>query len=178
MKKNSILLLLTFFSLAFGQSQNFSAVDKRLQWQKIYNTTLKLDEILSKINNGGKFINIKNSNNVIDADFKDFSIDYLGAGNHFISVTEYIESSIFSGHAKIEYKEGKYRVIINDITYQYRKSKLIQRSPNQINNPIENKAIDKKTGNLNARFRKDAFMFDYSFNALFDFDNSVKTDEW
>lgn len=177
MKK--ILFLFSFISsLTFGQVENFTSTDRQVQWQKVYDKTYKIDELINEVNKSGQFYDIVATDSLITLKFKDNEIDYKGAGKPFISVTEYIESCLFSGNGLIEFKEGKYRVTLTNITYYYKPSSVRNNSNKKRIHFLEDRAMQKNSKQFNSRFNTDAFIFNYSFGNLFDFKNLTKNESW
>lgn len=176
--KNLILLFGLFSTLAFGQIENFTIENNKVQWQKVYNKTYKIDELINEVNKSGQFYDIVATDSLITLKFKDNEIDYKGAGKPFISVTEYIESCLFSGNGLIEFKEGKYRVTLTDITYYYKPSRVRNNSNKKRIHFLEDRAMQKNSKQFNSRFNTDAFIFNYSFGNLFDFKNLTKNESW
>ena len=175
----TILFLFPFLScFVFGQVENFTSNERQVQWQKVYDKTYSFDELLKEVNYSGQFYDITSTDSVITFKFKNHEIDYKGAGKPFISVTMYIESSVFSGNAIIEFKEGKYRVTLKNITYQYKPSSVRNNTNAQNIHFLEDRALNKHGNTFNSRFTKDAFMFNYSFGNLFDFKNLTKDEKW
>lgn len=123
----NLILLFTFLSIfTFGQVENFNIINDKIKWEKIFYTKDSFDNIIAELKEKSNFENIQFEDNTINLNFKDLPIDYKGAGKPFISVTEYLESSLFFGKAVVEFKENRYRVTVTDISYKYKSSGMKQ----------------------------------------------------
>lgn len=172
-----LILLFTFLStVAFGQVDNFDIVNEKIKWEKVYYTKDSFENILNEWKERATLENIQNENQTVTLSFKELPIDYKGAGKPYISLTDYLASSWFFGKAKIEFKDNRYRVTITDIAYQYKPSGLHTYSDRL--NELEKKAYSMNTSSFSSRFRKDAYIINFTFEKLFNTKNTFENKEW
>lgn len=174
--KTLIIFLTLFSTFIFGQVENFDIKNDKIKWEKIFYTKDSFDNIITELKEKSNLENVQFKDNTINLNFKDLPIDYKGAGKPFISVTEYLESSLFFGKAVVEFKENRYRVTVTDIAYKYKPSGMKAMSDRL--NPLENKAFSMNTKSFNSRFRKDAYLIDFTLDHLFNTKNTYENKEW
>ena len=173
----NLILLFTFLSIfTFGQVENFDIINDKIKWEKIFYTKDSFENIIQELKEESSFENVQVDENTITLNFKDLLIDYKGAGKPFMSVTEYLESGLFFGKAVIEYKENRYKVTVTDIKYQYKPSGM-RVMPIKLN-PLENKVFSMNTKSFSSRFRKDAYLVNFTFTNLFNTKNTFENKEW
>lgn len=178
MKKLFIFIGLILASLTFAQIENFSVANRQITWQKIFSTELKFEELGSTLENNGLFYDIIKDDNSIRFKFKDHKIDYKGFGKTLMSTPNYIAGGQYAGNGIVDYKDGKYRVTINNINYIYTSLDL-SFGMSQSKFLLEDGTLKKGTDDFNKRFTTDAPIFDYSFSNLFKFEKyKTKNDDW
>lgn len=176
-----LILIFTFISqLSFGQNNfNFSAENNQVEWQKIYETNLTKVEIENILKTKGIFKNIQSEENSITGDIENISADYKGAGSSGMMTSFYVQNTTIAGRFKIEFKEGKYRTILNAINLKTSNNlsgggfNVMSANSTQ---PLSDYALK------NSEFRKsflksDAKIYDYTFSNLFDFSKYKKKSE-
>jgi hypothetical protein len=123
MKKISLLLVaLIILRSIYGQTDtnNFKIIDGDIIWQKIYETTMSKDTLLSLFESSGLFTRIEVSKQFM-GDLKKMDADIKGAGYDKMAVPMYIPNKYITGFLTVDFREGKYRVTIKNI-------KLIQKA--------------------------------------------------
>lgn len=179
MKKRSLLFVFCIFSIiSYSQelpTYNFKIEDGRLIWQKTFETSLNFQGLFRSIKMTGAIDKPDTLSNQISGDLKQMMIDFKGAGKTSASTWMVLLSSNLLGYAIIDYKEGKYRITIKNMTlYQVYNDPLTRMG--QIT-PIEKISVKKdeiKSGFL----KQGAEVLDYSINKTFSLDAIKKTDTW
>lgn len=178
-----LILIFTFFAqLTFSQNNyNFSIQNNLVEWQKVYETNLTKNDIESILKTNGIFKNIDFGENSITGYIENISADYKGAGSTGMNTSFYVQNSTIAGQFQLEFKEGKYRAIINGInlktTNNLSGGGISVMSANSTQ-PLSDYAIK------NSQFRKgylksDAKIYDYTFSNLFDFSKyQKKSEDW
>lgn len=178
MKK--LIILFTFFSVfSYAQIENFSINNRVLQWQKIYNTEHEPTKLIEIIKSNSK-IKIENiSENSINGTFENFTMDYKGAGSNYMTTSLYLnEFNTYTGKFKIDFKEGKYRVTIDNVSFKGTNIEISGISSNEIK-LLEIYAMNSKN-EFRQRFKTvDSKIIDYSFSNLFDISKyKIENSDW
>lgn len=176
MKK--ILLLLMFVpTLLFSQEEeifSFSVQDGNLIWQKIYETELSFDDVVSNIRQSGAIPNAEVTDDKIIGQTRLIDADIKGAGYKPFSVAIYINRNFYECFATIEYKEGRYRVTLKNIT-------MIQKYDDPMGVEGQRERIELYTiggdGMKRSFVKKPAEILDYTFTKLFTI-KEQPNDDW
>ena len=113
MKRILFIMALSLVSMAmFAQTNNFFVENRKIYWQQVYEQDVDIEAMLT---NSGKFLDINNANNVISATLKPGSIDTKGRSPMEIPI--YIRDGYVTGFVRIQQKEGRYRVTIDQIIF-------------------------------------------------------------
>ncbi len=173
-----ILAFIFSCTFSFGQTENFLVNNGQMQWQKVYEKSIEINEVSNVMNKNGMFYDVGVTENTINFKFKDYKIDYKSSGKSLMSIPSYISNGQYAGNGYIDIKEGKYRVTINHLTYLFTTLNLSGNNMNQTSFILEDGTVKKGTNDFTSRFKKDAYLFNNSFNNLFDFSryNQVSDD--
>ena len=116
-----LLILITSALLTincYSQDTTFHIVDNgEVVWKKIFPTTFTFNELLFNIKKTGLFSNIDTSFNSILGEIKRTPIDYSNAKETIwkSDIPLYIKMSDITATFEINYKLGKYQVVIRNI---------------------------------------------------------------
>lgn len=110
-------VMIQLSSIAQEISNNFVLENRSFKWTHIYETTLSYHELVESIQSSGYFKEIIVNENYIICDFKPYMIDYKMHGYKTMLTPFYISQNVLLGSIKIDYKENKYRVTINNIQF-------------------------------------------------------------
>lgn len=181
MKK--LLILLQFISLVvFGQQENhFIIENNQLEWQKVFESKLKLSNIENIIKGKGIFKNIVFEKNLITGEIENIPADYKGAGKSSWNTSFYVQNTNISASFFIEFKEGRFRVTLNGINLktinELSGNGISVMSANSIQ-PLSDFAI-KKTKFRKGFLKSDAKIYEHTFSNLFNFNNyKTKSNDW
>ena len=170
MKKYIGLLLIFNFCLTslFAQDtiNNFRTEQDEVIWQKIFDTQLSFDDLLSHIQDQGVLESITSINDKITGDLKPFEVDYKGAGYSRGFTPIYLLSNLFTGYVVIEFKEPRYRVTIRKVLMEKLYSDGLSRMGTK--ESLNSYVIKKGKNTMKDSFKGDASkILGYNFNKLF-----------
>ena len=166
------ILIFSFIS-QYGFSQNnynFTTQNNQIEWQKVLEINMTRNEIESILKSNGIFKNVNFSENSITGEIENLNADYKGAGISSFYTFFYIQNTTISGHFIIDFKQGKYRTLLNAINLK-------------TSNDLSGGGINIMSANAvqplsyyalkNSQIRKgflnsDAKIYDYTFSNLFD----------
>lgn len=119
------VLLFLFASPAFSQTpvayRSFHIEHKDVVWVQVYHEEPVVDKLPERLFNHLKnkawIKDIKFENTDIVAELVDYRPDYKRYGGKFTNTSSVIRTGRFAGKVRINFKEGKYRVILEGITY-------------------------------------------------------------
>lgn len=160
------LVIIPFISFSQEENTCFKTVDGFVIWQKVYNTELSFDQLISKIKDSGFYDKYDIEDGKIQGELKPFDINYKAAGGNYMTTSIYISRNQFSGFVLIEYQPGKYRVTFKRIV-------LTQTTDDPFSRKGDKETLDffiakKGTGEIKkAFFNKDAGIIEYTFNNIF-----------
>ena len=177
------ILIFSFIS-QYGFSQNnynFTTQNNQIEWQKVLEINMTRNEIESILKSNGIFKNVNFSENSITGEIENLNADYKGAGISSFYTFFYIQNTTISGHFIIDFKQGKYRTLLNAINLK-------------TSNDLSGGGINIMSANAvqplfyyalkNSQIRKgflnsDAKIYDYTFSNLFDFSKyKLKSEDW
>ncbi|MGE8528463.1 hypothetical protein [Chryseobacterium rhizosphaerae] len=182
MKKILSLLLINISVFMLAQESAFIINNKQVVWQRIYNSDKNIDEVSKILLSSGKIkINYQDSNS-ITGDVSDFVMDYKGAGFSKMGTPMYLSNtSKFYGNFKIDFKEGKYRVLLTNILSKGNSVSLFYGGvgiSDNGNDNLETFALTNDRELFKASFEgKQSRIINYSFAQLFDVSKYTKTDD-
>ena len=117
------LILSTLTLSAQEDTRNFKINDGKLMWQKVYQSPLKITEILTALQAldsiSGESVR-KLDDNTIIATLSKLPLDFRGYGKTEMSTPMYISRSVLNAKITIEVKDGRYRVTITGMTLTQR----------------------------------------------------------
>jgi hypothetical protein len=176
--KNLIYILLFIPFLSFAQKDNFIAKNNKVSWQKIYETNYSPEQILAKLKTVSYFYDISNNDNTITLKFKDLKVKYRDMGYSPGNMSMYIGNGVFIGGVTIDLKEGKYRVTVNNIMYDFSYLSIATMSDVQTRNNLEEVALKRGSNEFkNGFLKRDSEVLNYTFNDIFDISKYTKTDD-
>ena len=182
MLKNIFIIVFIISLKFFGQEKhNFKIENNQLEWQKVFESELIMTDIEKILKSKGVFKNIMSEEEQISGEIENISADYQGAGKRSWTTSFYVQNSSISGAFYIEFKDGRYRVTLNDINLKtindLSGNGVSVMSANAVQ-PLSNFALKK--GNFRKGFlRADAKTFEITFTNLFDFDKyELKSNDW
>lgn len=163
----------------FSQKENFFVENKILNWSCIYESSKSIDEVKNIFNKSGKILIEKESSNSFSGIIKDFVMDYKGAGSSFMSTPGYLnESNKYNANFLVEFKEGKYKVTVNNIRLKGLELSFGVVTDNGIEN-IEQYALKSNLIDLKPRFiGRESNIINHSFYDLFNIKNYKIDDNW
>lgn len=172
-------IVLTGFISNINAQENinsFAIEEGKLIWQKVYETDLGFDELLSVTKESGLFQIVEVSDDKILAEVKSINADFKGAGYSEMSTPMYVSRSFIEGFVKIEFKQGRYRISIKNIM-------LIQKYDDGVSKEGEKSSLESfaiKKGNIMKKpFTKSpSKILDYTFTKEFNLKAKTKTDNW
>lgn len=180
MKRAVILmhLIVSFVTFAFSQETEdyFSVYENKIVWQKIFDTDLSFDQLLSFVKESGILENPELSENKILGKTSLINPDYKALGYGEMSVPMYIARNFVHGFVLIEYKDMRYRVTVKNIFLTQKYEDAI--SDDGQKTEIEIFAVDRKGGIKKQFKKKPSEILDYTFTKAFTFIETEQNDEW
>ena len=90
----------------------------------------------------------------------------------------YIASGVFTGGAVIEFKEGKYRVTISNVMYDFSYLSIATMEDAKTRNNLEEVALKRGSNDFkNGFLKRDTEVLNYTFNDIFDVSKLKKQDD-
>ena len=154
------LLLIASSVKAQEPVNNFQVTNGEITWQWYYPTTMTFEQLQEEVKDSGLLKNIEIANNKIRGDVKSIEVsntDYLGMSNYY-------------GFAVIDFKDGKYRVTLKNITkrsFEINNSEKIS---------LEFSVLNKKNELRDIFLGSPALMLHKAFFKKFDF--KATTGKW
>lgn len=163
-------------SYAQDTTNNFQIVQGEIIWEKIYNTKLSFAEVSEHLKVSGLLDKIEIRENKVYGELKGLDADFKGAGFSEMTTPMYIARSRFTGFLTLEYKEGRYRVVLRKIV-------LIQKNSDSLSNQgeitsLESYGLNSKGQIANFFKKTPGFILDHTFSKKFDFNLSTNNGEW
>lgn len=187
MKKLTLLFVFALLYISIysqDKYKNFILENNRVFFQKVYEVPGKSASEINKL-----FYNLINSNKCLSYDrditnfnLSNFKIDYKKYGYSYMDITLYISQSLFNANGKVDFKDGKYRVTLFDISYTSENEFTLGGVTTKLEHePIEGTIVK----NNKALFRKsqqdNIALMSNNFNDLFDYKNITEViggDNW
>lgn len=113
-------LVLIFSDTAFSQDNIFNfKIDESGQviWQKIYETEMDFTGLVSEIKTSGNIQEAEVQGNRLFGDLRRLEFDFRGLGLKRASAPMSLLGNDLLGFVNIDYKEGRYRVIVRNMKY-------------------------------------------------------------
>jgi hypothetical protein len=125
MRNVVIILLLLLASAASAQStvayRSFHIDNKEIVWVQVYHEEPVIEDLPKRLfdhlKNKVWIKDIKFEGTDIIAELTDYRPDYKRYGGKFTNTSSVIRTGKFAGKVRINFKEGKYRVILEGVTY-------------------------------------------------------------
>ena len=157
------------------QDINLKIENESLLWQKVYNGDYTFDEMLSNLQNCGKFSDIAAANGVISCYMPATAFDIQGAGFKRGGVPMYLALNDFTAFIRIQIKDGRYRVTVSDIVLIANQDTSLGKMGEKIS--IETYAI--KRGELSQQaYKYIEPILTNQLDKIFNFSTSVLSDNW
>lgn len=158
-------------------TDNFSISNRQIMWQKVFETSLPVEQIIENIRYSGYFDHIAVHGDYLTAEINMLSIDHrnyesqTGTGAPLFALSHHVKA-----YAIIDFKKGKYRVTI----------KSIKLTPQTISGDYSNRIMDLAElalENDNAQFRDTFFrkrskILNFTFLQITDFTDTPGLDDW
>lgn len=178
MARAVLILFIVLFSLqVYSQDtiNNFVFVDGDLYWQKIYSTELSFEDLIEHIQESGLIDGIEVAEDKVIGSMKPIQADYKGAGYSEMSIPMYVPRHIYTGFVKVEFKEGRYRVTLQDILLTKRYDDGISEQGTE----MELEFFALSNGKLSKNFKKKpSIILNYTFTKEFGFKAITDDKDW
>lgn len=177
MKRLVILLSILICSSAYGQHNFQITDDAKIIWQKVYETSANIEQIQEMIFNSGKFNDIAMLNDKLTCWINEIPVVDTNEILNFSNISILARDSNVKGFVTVQFKEGKYRVTIEQIQFiQKYSSSLSEKGEITY---IEGPAINRK-GAFNKMVEGNTLVvLDSVFAPMFEFRKpSHLSDEW
>lgn len=174
----SFIVAFNLFGLIWGQDtiNNFYAEDNDIIWQKVYETNFTFDQLVTNISESGLLHKIYVSSNKITGDLKPFEVDFKGAGYSRGLTPMYLLGSLLTGFVAVDFKDGKYRVTIVRINYEYTYSTPLWK---QGDKSSLSSVVLKRNNVMKEAFKGDgSIILNYTFSKKFDLKPRAENQNW
>ena len=175
MKRTIILFLLALVCVCAHAQDCFSVKDGHIIWQEIYETDLDSASIVNALQATGKLADLVNTPSGLACTMVPHTADYQGAGFSTMQAAIVLTTSEMTSHALVQFREGRYRVTLDDITFRVRGVPGF--SSGETTMRIED-YLDRK-GNIKNSFRTYHVgeILDYDFNRIFEL-REAEDEKW
>lgn len=121
-----LVCLLTICSFhLFGQVKDYSSFEvesRQVVWSRVFEepgvTASELEKkVTSQIIQNSTFKNVVSADRTITATLENYSVDYKKFGVSAFTVSTLISSGKWFGSLKIDFKDGRYRVLLYQLNY-------------------------------------------------------------
>lgn len=174
------VFLLTF-TITYSQNHesvnNFHIENNQVVWKKVFETSLDYGQLCSKVKDSGLFKNLEEGKTKIRGELKYIDADPLESGMMDFSTASFIIDNFIQGFVIIEYKTGKYRVIL-------KRMMLTEKSVDSLKITGASLFIERevfKYGKIefNNQFKnRSSKRLNDFFTQYFDFDHIIYDDNW
>ena len=166
----AIIISVIACTTAYSQNCNFHSENGKVYWQKIYETETDISNLMI---NSGRFSDVVDFNGIISARYVPTRIDLNGRGQ--MEVPIYIRDSEITFFVRIQQKEGRYRVTVDQVIF-------IQALDTQLSRKGDQTAIEvyalKRDGSFKGMFLNTAAnILDEMLSSLFT-DTYSLGDDW
>jgi len=171
--KNLLIIITLFIAIgAKAQGPNFSLSNSKITWKKVYETTKTKTEIIKHYEASGIFSKFEVIEDTIFAILTPHKTDPDKTGT--AGVPTYINKTDFKGKVIIQLKDGKYRVIFNEIILIGRGDFLKKKEEK----PFEEYTVRRDKSQYTPGFlKKPSRIYDATFNEIF-LIKTKKKDDW
>lgn len=119
-------LLLLASAVTFSQTsvsyRSFHIENKEILWLQVFHeehADIDLSKsIFDHLRNKSWIKNLRYEQSTLVAEIHDYRPDYKRYGGKFTNTSSVVRTGKFSGNVRIDFKEGKYRVVLEGITYK------------------------------------------------------------
>lgn len=162
------------------QNHSFNINNSQIEWIKVFDSKMTKAEIAKIIKSNGLFKDLVINENEIKGTIENIQADFKSLGRSSWSTTIYIQNSSISFSFIIQFKNGRYRVLLNNILLKSLTdidTGVVSFASN-VEEPLSYYTIKK--GKFRKRFlKKDAEIFAHTFTKIFNFkDYQKNTDDW
>ena len=165
---NAIILLVSFSTYAQEKTKyNFFTQDGDVVWQKVFQTELDASAVFSAIKTSGTLTDITETGSVLVGNLIERKAEYSSLGYSRGSVPIFA-NHLLGGFAKIEMREGRYRVTVNKM---YR---IDDTSPAKDRTDFT--FYVNKKGGLRLFPERAQEIFDYNFSKMFEVKSQAQED--
>lgn len=170
-----LLFIFITFNCVGQNTYNFSVNDKDLIWQKVFDTDLSYNELVTTIENTGHFTDLSFVDSKITGNTKEIILDYKSLGYTRANITAAITIYKPIAFVLIEHKEGRYRVTLKNI-------EIVCQTNESIYTAGERESVSEiaiKKGEFRKSFLKStAEIYNYNFDKYFTFEAQKVDDNW
>lgn len=168
-------IFLLFPFIASGQEINgFQINSGKLEWVKVFESNLTQTQILDLLKVNGKISEIENNDFRILGNVSSIEPDFKGLGIGEMSAPIYIARNWVQGKLIIDFKEGRYKVILRDIL-------LTQKYTDPLSQMGEVSTLDSfavsKMEFKNGFLKSPSKILDYTFTKEFSFEIN-ESEDW
>lgn len=177
MRKLIILIGLLISTSALAQHHFQITEDAQLIWQKTYELPANADQYQEMLFYSGKFSDIAELNGKVTCWLNETPIDYKQAGYDIMQVSMFVRDGNMKCFATIQFKEGKYRVTLEQI-------QMIQRYDTSLSKKGEITYLDRYAINRKGTFNKmvennSLIVLDALFKSMFEYKQATHlNEEW
>jgi len=118
--KKILLIFILISSVCLAQTENFEVRNRQIEWVKVYDSNLTYDKIYRLLRQNGKFTIADSTKNSISGTFENIDADFRGAGYSAMGTNVAVLNATTKGNFVIDFKEGKYRVSLKNLTNKTR----------------------------------------------------------
>ena len=118
MRKIILITLIVLTSInaeAQDEYDNFKIENRDVIWQKVFETKLSKEEVITYLKENGNISYLEISDNKLTGQLTKVEADYKGFGKTEMGTTIYIARSFFNAFTIIDFKDNRYRVTLKNI---------------------------------------------------------------
>jgi len=175
------LIIMPFYSVLNAQTitdqiDNFTVEDKKVVWQKVFETDLSFSELTEKIKESGLLENPEITDDKIISKTKQLKVLYKEAG---FGSTWYVVGYFIQPMAKIEFKESRYRVTLTNMSLHLNQTSPVAGIAEKT--VLEQFALNSSKTKFTRQFiKKSSKIYNFTFNKEFDFNKTtiIEDEEW
>jgi hypothetical protein len=179
MKKKIAILFILLPFLTSGQTvHNFQVDNGLLVWTKIYSdTSVTFDKLVQRVKDSGIIIEIEVSDDKIRGAFKDVEPNNDGTNYNNMNTPIYVLRRRISGFILVEFKDGRYRVMIKNIMLTQKRDDGLIKQGEQTS--LETFGLKRGGQEMAGSFTKGpAVIYDNTFDKRFQFKSSLVNKDW
>jgi hypothetical protein len=162
------------------QNHSFNINNSQIEWIKVFDSKMTKPDIVKIIKSNGLFKDLVINENEIKGTIENLKADYQSLGQSSWATTIYIQNNSISFSFIIQFKNGRYRVLLNNILLKSLTdidTGVVSFASN-VEEPLS--FYTTKKGKFKKRFlKKDAEIFAHTFTKIFSFkDYQKNNDDW